>query len=457
MFSRYYKPSPCQKCQNPCVTARIKDDTLSAAVAASIQSLTGRPEEEHGLLPTDGHPQMYSADSSPCLQKAFILGPKLRRFNRYREALPYARAASDLNSQLGDTAKEKDKKVKAECLNRLPVAADALCDELGLPRGTIKDEDLRDEDSGFRAVMYRDESTGKLILVARDTQPKSLVDWQTNTRNGEGRDTAQYWAMRTLAGRLTDAGVDYDIAGYSKGGGLAQEAALVNPKAQAYLFNSAGLHENSLARTGNTDFASLESRSHAFSAESDFLTFMNETTDPEQQIENARFLRRELEGENRWGVDPMKIEYHNPEHLGEQNEQKKAKARYMLSQAANPIPFPLRLGPTYDKGEQRDINKNREFSEDLERYFDELDRMILKLEEDHEAGRPLNSFPPVRAVEKEVVPNSMSRTGKWLGAKNPGPNIGKLAQHEMKRVLGPIEKQLNDDREKLKRFIRDCT
>jgi len=160
--------------------------------------------------------------------------------------------------------------------------------------GSIEDRDLRNETTGFRAVMYRDESTGKLILVARDTQPTSLVDWQTNIRNGEGKDTDQYAAMRQLSGRLKKKGIDFNVAGYSKGGGLAQEAALVNPNAQAYVFNSAGLHENSLTRTGTTDFQSLENRTQAFSASNDFLTFMNETTDPLQQIEviRHRFLRQ---------------------------------------------------------------------------------------------------------------------------------------------------------------------
>lgn len=152
--------------------------------------------------------------------------------------------------------------------------------------------------------MYRDESTGKLILVARDTQAKSLVDWQTNILNGQGKDTKQYAAMRELSGRLKDKNIDFNVAGYSKGGGLAQEAALINPKAQAYLFNASGLHENSLSRTGTTDFKSLESRTQAFSASNDFLTFMNETIDPQQQIENSQFLRRELAGDNRSAPDP---------------------------------------------------------------------------------------------------------------------------------------------------------
>ena len=418
MFSRGSRPSCQLPCVDPCKRARLDDQALSVAAQKRIESFSGRPEQADGLLPTDDSPMLLSADSSPSRRQGLTLGPTLRRFNRYREALPYARAANDMSSQLGATASDKDKDVEADCLTRLPVTADALAQELGMPAGSIADKDLRDEGTGFRAAMYRDEATGQLILVARDTQPKSLVDWQTNTRNGEGRDTDQYAGMRVLARRFADNGVDFDVAGFSKGGGLAQEAALVNPKANVYVFNSAGLHENSLARTGTKDFDSLASRTQAFSSSNDFLTYMNETTDPGQQIANARFLRSELEGENRRGLDPMAIDHRNP-----------AKA---------------------------DADKDQKFEADLEAYLGELDAMIGRLEQDHASGRPLRSFPPVRAGQKEVIPDSDSLGGNLLHAANPGPNLGKLVQHRMSNVLEPMECQLETDRETLEAFLEDC-
>ena len=340
------------------------------------------------------------------------------RFNRYREAISYARAANDMSSKLGATENDKDKQIEADCLARLPVQADGLCKELGLKPGSIKDVDLRNETTGFRAVMYRDESTGKLILVARDTQPKSLVDWQTNIWNGEGKDTDQYAAMRKLSGQLEDDNIDFNVAGYSKGGGLAQEAALINPNAQAYVFNSAGLHENSLARTGTTDFKSLGNRTQAFSAENDFLTYMNETTDPRQQIKNSQFLHRELVGENRWAPDPMKIDHRNPN----------------LSKSDG------------------DLN----FARDRDAFLEEIDTMVQQMEQDNVAGRPLRSFPPVRANRKETIPNSDSFMGNRLGADDPGPNLGKLAQHKMSNVLGPMEENIKKDRQTLEEFLKKC-
>ncbi|MDD5295820.1 MAG: hypothetical protein PHU46_02805 [Rhodocyclaceae bacterium] len=349
-FDRIAPPSSVLPCQNPCKAAAASDEQLSRAAQARIESYTGAPEPATGLLPSDDAPSLLSADSSACRKKALTLGPTLRRFNRYRQALPYARAADDMN-KLND--KPADDPPQGTCLTRLPDKADDLCDALHLPRGTIKDGDLRNDKTGFRAAMYKDEATGRLILVARDTEPNSLVDWQTNTRNGEGMDTDQYAAMRRLTRRLSKRGVSFDVAGYLKGGGLAQEAALVSRDARAYVFNSAGLHPNSLVHTGNGDFGSLESRTRAFRSEDDFLTTMNETTDPEQQIANVRFLRGELAGENRWLVNPMKIDHRNPE--------------------------------------RPDGKDDPGFQDELAAYLKELDRKIVGMEQDGAAGRPLSA------------------------------------------------------------------
>lgn len=314
-FGRKSPPSGVQACQSACKLAKDSDDKLSDAAAARIEALTRKPAQKNGIPPADPSSSVTSVNTSGCEKWAPTMVPALCRFNRYREALPYARAALDMN-KLGDDPKPPKKgeppQPKAKCLTRLPVTADALCKELGLPAGTIKEDDLRNDQTGFRAAMYRDETTGKVILVARDTQPTSLADWQTNTRNGEGKDTAQYVSMPELAGALADKGVAFDMAGYSKGGGLAQEAGLMNTMGKVFVFNSAGVPVESLKRTGSVDFNTLANNTTAFSAENDFLTFMNDSTDPIQQITNVKFLRQELAGENRKFVNPMKIDHSNP-------------------------------------------------------------------------------------------------------------------------------------------------
>ena len=398
-----------------CQKARSADDQLSTTVQKRIKALTGRSEPATGRLPTDSSPIRSSQKGNECQRRAATLGPTLRRFNRYREALPYARAAYDMN-QLGDAPKPPSKaeppSPSGPCLTRLPVNAAALCRALGLPEGTIPDEYLRNDSTGFRAALYRDESTGKLILVARDTQPTSLVDWQTNTRNGDGKDTNQYSSIRKLSKTLRDKNIAFDAAGYSKGGGMAQEAGLVNPSTNVFAFNSAGSPEAALQRTGNADFRSLESRTKAFNSQDDFLTYMNDTKDPRQQIENVKFLLRELEGENRRGFDPMLIDHRNPEQL--------------------------------------DATRDSTFLKDRAMYFRELKDKIGRMEADLAAGRPVNAFPPVRAGCHETLP------GGNRFSHQDGPSLAKLVRHQMQNVLQPMENSVTKDRKTLTAFLEHC-
>ncbi len=78
------------------------------------------------------------------------------------------------------------------------------------------------------------------------------------------------------------------------------------------------------------------------------------------------------------------------------------------------------------------------------------------MEQDRAAGRPFTAFPPVRAGQKEVIPNSMGSKGKFLGARSPGPNLGKLAQHLMENVLDPMKENVAKDRETLDDFVARC-
>ncbi|MEO5689930.1 MAG: hypothetical protein ABIR54_21445 [Burkholderiaceae bacterium] len=337
----------------------------------------------------------------------------MQRFDRYREALPSARAAADLN-ELGD--KSGDEPSSKPCLTRLPVDAAALNKALGLPDGKVTPDDLRNDKTGFRAAMYRDEGTGQLILVPRDTQPDSLADWQTNTRNGLGQDTPQYSAMRTLTQHLEASNEPFDIAGYSKGGGLAQEAGLVNSRAQVRLFNSAGLPDNALTWTGQTDFDSLSSRTKGFSAEGDFLTFMNNTTDPGQNIANSRFLQRELAGQGP-GLNPIDIKVRNPAMRGVNDPQ---------------------------------------FAADKQSFIAELGQQIVDMQSAYDTGGTVPSFPPVRAASRETINDSMTTAGRLLGGRSDQPTLGKLAQHKMGVVLDAMQQNVDADRQSLTRFLTRC-
>lgn len=207
------------------------------------------------------------------------------------------------------------------------------------------------------------------------------------------------------------------MARYSKGGGLAQEARLRSKQGKVFVFNSAGLPEQALPRTGNSDFESLERDTVAFSAENDFLTFMNETTDPEGQIANVKFLRAELAGQNRMGVNPMKINHSNPEMDGKSD-------------------------PAFKK--------------QLDAYMEELNVKIAGMESGHAAGRPIQAFPPDRASRKETIPGSTGLVGKMAGAGSEGPGLGKLAQHQMDNVTDGLESNSEKDRKALADFVKYC-
>ena len=255
-----------------------------------------------------------------------------------------------------------------------------------------------------------------MILVPRDTQPDSLVDWQANTRNGLGLDTPQYAAMRKLTERLVANDQTFDLAGYSKGGGIAQEGGLMNTLAQVRVFNSAGLADSSLSRTGQPSFESLVSRTRAFSSEGDFLTFMNNTTDPGQNIVNSRFLRQELAGQGP-GLNPINIKVRNPAMRGANDAQ---------------------------------------FGRDKQAYIDELDQHIDSMQTAFDSGGVVQSFPPVRAASQETITDSMTLAGKMLGARSDQPTLGKLAQHKMGVVLDSMETNVVNDRNAINAFLAKC-
>jgi hypothetical protein len=413
-FSRASVASAKAPCASCCRAEHGQDDELSQAGAARIAALSGQRGPTNGASAPDTAAASPSGRvNSGCAQQARTLAPVVQRFDRYREALPSARAAADLN-ELGD--KSGDEPSSKPCLTRLPVQAEALNAALGMAPGTLVDQDLRDDESGFRAALYRDEGTGKLLLVPRDTQPDSLVDWQANTRNGVGLDTPQYKAMRGLTRTLAANDQVFDIAGYSKGGGLAQEGGLLSALSQVRVFNSAGLSEASLARTGQTDFDSLVSRTRLFSADGDFLTYMNSTTDPGQNIINARFLRTELAGEGGL-VAPINIKTTNPATRG--------------------LPDPTLA-----------VQKAA--------YLRELDDHIEAMQAAYDSGGDVPGFPPVRAASKETIADSTTWIGNLLKAGNDQPNLGKLNQHKMQVVLGAMERDVSDDRQRLQDFLRKC-
>ncbi len=453
LFSRTDKPSACSSCKSSCVEKKEADDALSQSYADTIKKVLGKSVNASATEKSsnEGQAYMYSADASKCKTMAYRLENEgvLNRFNRYRQALPYARAAEDLNG-LGDEPDSEKKQIERlkKCLTKLPDTGRELSLALNLPEGTIKDEDLRNDTTGFRAAVYRSETNGQLILVARDTQPQSLVDWKTNTDNGLGRDTAQYESMREITSILSKKGVSFDISGYSKGGGLAQEGGLVSTDSKVMVFNSAGLHNASLSRTGQSSFDDLASRTQSFNAKGDFLTFMNNTEDPKQQIANARFLRNELAGDG-FMVKPLKIKYRNPE-MKKAKEEAWVKAYQETFINANYCYYGEFYPQLYYK------NPDPSFSDAKRKYIGGLDQMIADAEKKQKKREAFRLFPPVRSYQVETVPNSIPWYNWENKVENDNPNLAKLIQHLISNVTSGLDKTIDEDKKAMKKFVKEC-
>jgi hypothetical protein len=107
-----------------CKADHAADDQLSRGSATRIAALTGqRGPSNAASSPATASGAPSGRVNSDCAQQARTLAPVVQRFDRYREALPSARAAADLN-ELGDKA--GDEPSKKPCLTRLPVDAPCL-------------------------------------------------------------------------------------------------------------------------------------------------------------------------------------------------------------------------------------------------------------------------------------------------------------------------------------------
>ena len=89
-------------------------------------------------------------------------------------------------------------------------------------------------------------------------------------------------------------------------------------------------------------------------------------------------------------------------------------------------------------------------------YIKELDAQIDRMQTAYDTGGTVQGFPQVRAASKETVANSSTWLGNALGAASDQPTLGKLNQHKMGVVLDAMEKDVNDDRSQLQKFLKAC-
>lgn len=103
----------------------------------------------------------------------------------------------------------------------------------------LDDTALNDPQSGFRAMVFRDDE-GHHVIAYRGTDDRR--DWIANVDQALGRPTDQFEEAMDVAGRLmTACAGDLALTGHSLGGGLAAAAAMATGLT-AVTFDASGVH-----------------------------------------------------------------------------------------------------------------------------------------------------------------------------------------------------------------------
>ncbi len=113
-----------------------------------------------------------------------------------------------------------------------------------------------DAESGMKAALFVNTSTGAGVLSFAGTSPTSWGDWKANIIQSMGGTSAQHAEAFKLAKSLykdfASVGKNLRFTGHSLGGGIAATAAILNGSS-ATVFNAAGVHANSLGDTAITN------------------------------------------------------------------------------------------------------------------------------------------------------------------------------------------------------------
>ena len=183
----------------------------------------------------------------------------------------------DMDDSLDGLSPEQKAMLKSE---KLEGYEKLNAEEMG--KMNIKDSDLKDPSTGFKADIYKDKN-GDYVLVYRGTysdpdHPENdlVHDWSKewtddNMRQGLGMGSEQYKKSIKLAEKVNrnkPKGKQLTITGHSLGGGLATAAGAATGS-KTYAFCPAGVHPNTYKMYGvqnpNT------SKVHTYYSNQDFL------------------------------------------------------------------------------------------------------------------------------------------------------------------------------------------
>ena len=184
----------------------------------------------------------------------------------------------DMDDSLDGLSPEQQAMLKSE---KLEGYEKLNAEEMG--KMNIKDSDLKDPSTGFKADIYKDKN-GDYVLVYRGTysdpdHPENdlVHDWSKewtddNMKQGLGMGSGQYEKSIKLARKVKKGserqGKQMTIAGHSLGGGLATAAGAATGS-KTYAFCPAGVHPNTYKMYGvqNPD----TSKVHTYYSNKDFL------------------------------------------------------------------------------------------------------------------------------------------------------------------------------------------
>ncbi len=118
----------------------------------------------------------------------------------------------------------------------------------------LKPKDLEKAGSDFRAQVYEADpavfgNDMKPQVVFKGTVPTSMEDWGNNLKQGLDMDSDYYKNAVKIGEKLADSSADVEIVGHSLGGGMASAASRASGL-PATTYNSAGLHQNTVAHYG---------------------------------------------------------------------------------------------------------------------------------------------------------------------------------------------------------------
>lgn len=123
------------------------------------------------------------------------------------------------------------------------VATDRDLERLGLTRDMLE----QPGQSSFRARVYVSGTPGNEQYTVAFRGSQNGDDWKANFQQGVGQDSPHYRNALAIGRQIARSGADVEMTGHSLGGGLASAAALAAGR-HADTFNSAGLHDRTIAQ-----------------------------------------------------------------------------------------------------------------------------------------------------------------------------------------------------------------